>query len=270
MVQPPGEIPLSLSSFESLVDLLPDAVALVAEDGRVVAVNHHLERLFAAPRSDMVGKSVEMLVPKGSREAHKTERALYWDRPETRPMGEARELWGERGDGERFPVEISLSPVTLHEGKFVAAAVRDLSTARRAWADLHEAHVTLSAQLSELERRNRGLLGINRLSETLQAVLSEPEIHQIVAENGPRMFPRLSGRLWLRETGPDLALGASWGDASAAGTLARPEDCWAIRLGRVCGPVIPTTPRAARTWLARSITFVYRSSPWTSPSACCT
>lgn len=233
--QPAGDNSVGLGSFQSVVDMLPDAMVLVAEDGQVVAVNQQAERMFGASRTDIVGKSVDLLVPRASRAAHRHNRARYWAWPEVRPMGMARELSGERSDGECFPVEISLSPVTLQDGRFALAAVRDVSAARRAWEDLHEAHAILSAQLTELERRNRGLLGINQLFEMLQAVLSEPEVHQIVAENGPRIFPSLSGRMWLYETGSDLTVAASWGDPSEAGALARPEDCWAIRLGRVCG-----------------------------------
>ena len=248
----PGKPPLSpsrlglpsLSQLEPLADMLPDAVVLAAEDGRIVMVNRQAERMFSASRVDMVGKSVEMLVPKAYRSAHKRDRARYWAWPEVRPVGEAHELSAERSDGTCFPVEISLSPVDLEEGRFTAAAVRDVSAARRAWAELHEAHITLSVQLKELERRNRGLLGINRLSEMLQAVLSEPEIHQIMLENGPRMFPLLSAKLWLRDNASELVEAAWWGDASAAGILARPEDCWAMRLGRVCGLRYPdSAPR---------------------------
>jgi diguanylate cyclase (GGDEF)-like protein/PAS domain S-box-containing protein len=223
-----------------MLEVMPDAVVAVGQDGKIVMVNSQAERLFSRPRREMVGEPVEMLVPDELAAAHERHRERYRAWPDVRPMGVARELLAKRGDGTTLPVEISLSTLSAGPAGLVLAAARDVSRAHRAWAELVEAHAAVSGQLAELENRHQGLLRVNKLSELLRAVESEDEIHQAVAGNGPRLFPRLAGRLFLSDVPrTEVVLAASWGDSATLGPLSTPGECWAMRLGRPCGQRYP-------------------------------
>ncbi|MEA2685568.1 MAG: hypothetical protein QOE93_763, partial [Actinomycetota bacterium] len=118
--------------LRGLVAAAPDALLAVDPAGRIVYANDQTERIFGWSRAELVGQLVECLVPVGVTTTHPALRAAFAGHPENRPMGATLELWARRRDGSEFPVEISLSGFDTAEGPLVAAAIRDVTTARRA------------------------------------------------------------------------------------------------------------------------------------------
>src|SRR5262249_46991062 len=111
----------------NVVDAAPDAIVMVDEDGRILLVNRQTEAVFGYDRRELLGRSVEDLLPERFRHVHRGHRAEYRAEPRTRPMGVGITLSGRRKSGEDFPVEISLSPMQV-DGRFtVVAAVRDIT-----------------------------------------------------------------------------------------------------------------------------------------------
>jgi PAS domain S-box-containing protein len=118
------------ANFRSLLESAPDGVVIAGQNGRIVIVNRQIETLFGYERGDLIGQSVEVLIPERFRESHVAHRAAYQAAPRPRPMGMGLELFGRRKDGSEFPVEVSLSPVRTQDGPLVSVAIRD-STVRR-------------------------------------------------------------------------------------------------------------------------------------------
>ena len=118
--------------FRALLESAPDAMVIVDASGTIVLVNAQAERMFGFRRWEMRGRPVEMLVPAAARSAHQHHRADYFDTAHARPMGAGLELEGQRKDGTRFPVEISLSPLQTEGGPLVASAIRDMTERRQA------------------------------------------------------------------------------------------------------------------------------------------
>jgi two-component system sensor histidine kinase DevS len=111
----------------SLFDAAPDAILVVASDGEIAFANDPAAAVFHCTIDDLLGSSVESLVPSEHREAHVAQREGYVRHPRTRPMGSGIQLEAVRPDGTRFPAEISLSPLRLDGQTFTVAAVRDIS-----------------------------------------------------------------------------------------------------------------------------------------------
>lgn len=126
--------PLFDGPLGAFLHAAPDAIVVVGTDGRILAVNPLLERMFGWTREELLGREVEVLVPERYRVAHVKDRLAYARDPRTRPMGEGRELSGLRRDGSEFPVEISLSPLKTDTGTVVVSIVRDVGGRRDAEA----------------------------------------------------------------------------------------------------------------------------------------
>jgi PAS domain S-box-containing protein len=113
--------------YESLLEAAPDAILVVDAGGLIRVTNRQVQTLFGYEPGELVGKSIDMLVPERIREQHPFHRAKYVRDAETRPMGAGLELSARRKDGTEFPVDISLSAIETSEGVLVSAAVRDIT-----------------------------------------------------------------------------------------------------------------------------------------------
>jgi len=118
--------------FRALLESAPDAMVIVDQRGKIVLINSRTEEMFGYGRHELLGYSVEVLIPERFHERHLHHRTGYVQDPRQRPMGEELELFGLRKDGSEFPVEISLSPIRTPEGVLVAGAVRDITVRKRA------------------------------------------------------------------------------------------------------------------------------------------
>jgi len=127
-----GEIPYTdANAYRAVFEEAPDAILLVDARGRILEVNAETIRLFRYEREELVGASVDLLVPEEARGRHVREREEFAEAPRSRRMGVGIELAGRRKDGARIPVEISLSPLRSSSGLITIAIVRDLSENRR-------------------------------------------------------------------------------------------------------------------------------------------
>ncbi len=118
--------------FGLLLEATPDAMIIADAQGTIQLVNTQAERIFGYSRAEMLGRSVEMLMPSAVRRKHGDHVKRYTRDPELRMMGDGRELVATRKDGSEFQVEIALSPVNVEGSMFTFAAVRDITERRSA------------------------------------------------------------------------------------------------------------------------------------------
>jgi PAS domain S-box-containing protein len=157
--------------FNLVVEAAPNAMVLVNERGRITLVNVQTEKLFGYTRSELLGQSIEMLVPERFRRGHTGLRDSFNEAAVARPMGAGRDLYGRRKDGSEVPVEIGLNPISTGGATLTLAAITDITERKRA-EELRLLHAGVQQHASELEEVNRELASASRFKTQFVATMS--------------------------------------------------------------------------------------------------
>jgi PAS domain S-box-containing protein len=160
--------------YRGLLEAAPDAMVVVNPAGEIVLLNVQAENKFGYRRDELVGQQVKNIIPEGFAERLLADALRSVEDALAQQIGTGIELTGRRKDGSDFPIEIMLSPLESAEGILVTAAVRDITTRKRA-----EAH--LLQKVEELNRSNEELgqfayIASHDLQEPLRMVASYTQL----------------------------------------------------------------------------------------------
>ncbi len=121
--------------FRLVVESAPNGILLTSEDGTITLANATLEKIFGYGHGELIGRSVDILVPDEFKSGHTDQRRSFFSSPVSRPMGVGREFLACRKDGTEISVEIGLAPLRTSTGVHVLATIVDIS-ARKALDEL--------------------------------------------------------------------------------------------------------------------------------------
>ena len=135
-----------------LLETATQGIVSVDAQGTVITANHTLEEMFGWGRGELIGQSIERLMPSVFRDTHAQHRAAYFTTPHPRLMGGGLNLVGERKNGSTFPIEVSLNHVATSGGGRAFAFVTDITERHRAASALHERTTELEYRTTQLSR----------------------------------------------------------------------------------------------------------------------
>lgn len=178
----------SKEGLEALFEFATEGILVANDKGDIIKTNPATERMFGYAKGELLGKKVEVLVPTRHNHAHAGHRDKYNGNPHARAMGAAMDLYARRKDGSEFPVEISLSPFTASDGKFVIAFIIDITIRKKAEEAVKQQKKELELLNIDLEKRvkertmilEEAITELNRTKEDLNdALKKEKELNDL-------------------------------------------------------------------------------------------
>ncbi|MDB5253567.1 MAG: histidine kinase [Flaviaesturariibacter sp.] len=140
--------------LESLFNYATIGIVVTNRNGIITNFNPYAENQFGYDKADVLGKPVEVLIPRKFHGVHPEHRAQFHHHPEPRTMGEGRDLRARKKDGTEFPTEISLSDYRIGSETFVIAFVVDITVRKKA----QEVVIRQNKELEQTSQRIKEML----------------------------------------------------------------------------------------------------------------
>ena len=158
--------------FQVSVEAAPAGIVMIDQQGKILLVNAATERMFDYSRDDLVGQSIELLVPDAHRGRHPQDRQAFFAAKQSRQMGTGKDLYGRRRDGTGIPVEIGLNVVDSTDGVVVLGTIVDITERKMLEADQARMAEALKQQAESLAVLNSQLAESNEELEQFAYVAS--------------------------------------------------------------------------------------------------
>ncbi len=213
--------------FRLAIEAAPTAMIVVDRHGTITYANALSEPLFGYTPVEIVGESIERLVPARFRGHHVEYRKEFTADATRRSMGAGRDLYALRKDGSEVPVEIGLSPFETDDGAFAVAAVTDISQRKQMEADLierghdaehanrlkdqflamvsHELRTPLNAVLGWADILQRGDIDRTKRERAVNAIYTNARQQAQLIDELLDVSRIISGKLRLERVTIDLA-----------------------------------------------------------------
>ncbi len=181
----PEEAALQL---EAIIQSATDGIISIDARGRMVLVNQAAAKLFGYPKAEMLGQSINMLMPAHHAQQHDNYIARYMKTGEAQIIGIGREVMAQRKDGSQFPIRLSISEVEMGERRLFTGIVHDLTQQKTAESALQR----------EKERAQRYL----NIANTIIVILDRDGKIKLLNDKGRKIL----------EVEPNEAIGKDWVD----------------------------------------------------------
>jgi two-component system sensor kinase FixL len=117
-----------------------DGIVSIDESGRILSFNPAASRLFGYAPDEVIGQTVDVLMPEPYRSQHATYLRNYLKTGEAKIIGIGRQVEGRRKDGSLFPIDLGVTEIQLDKRRLFIGFIHDLSERRRFEARLRELH----------------------------------------------------------------------------------------------------------------------------------
>lgn len=185
--------------FRAAVDAAPNGMLMIDSKRKIILINQKIEEIFGYSRSELVGNTIEVVVPEDFRAPHPRFVESYLQKPAPRSMGIGRELFGRHKTGRLIPVEIGLQPVVANNETFVISSVVDITYRRNAEAEIKRK----TEEIEEFSYRTSHdlrspLKSISAMAECISENLEEKD-YSAVKDNADKISHLSSKLLTLTE-----------------------------------------------------------------------
>lgn len=174
--------------FETILNHVNEGILIADKQGTIILTNPRCTSLFGYDEGELIGQSVDTLVPSEHADRHVEHRETYMKHPVKRPMGKNMTLFGQRKNGEKIPIEISLSYYETDEGLYVIAFIIDIAERFEQQEKIKKMNSQLLALNESLEKKvtertmvlKEALTGLEQSRDELSKALEkEKELNEL-------------------------------------------------------------------------------------------
>lgn len=116
-----------LDILQVVSDAVSEGIVIVDQNQNIVSTNASANAIFGYTSNELVGKPLNILIPRSYHAKHGNYFTAFYDQSEKRKMGHGRGLFGLNKNNKEFPVEVGLNPFTLYGKTYVMALVMDVT-----------------------------------------------------------------------------------------------------------------------------------------------
>ncbi len=135
--------------FKILSEAVSEGIIVVNKDQIIVATNGSANDTFGYETDELIGKSLNVLIPQKYHHTHQDHFKGFVANSEKRNMGRGRDLYGVRKDGTEFPVEAGLNPFTIYDNSYVMALVIDITERKEQERKIQELNTKLEQKIED-------------------------------------------------------------------------------------------------------------------------
>jgi PAS domain S-box-containing protein len=147
----------AMSHLVSLFEHASEGFVVTSPEGNIILINPAACRMFGYSSDELLGQTIELLIPNKYRKGHVALREGFYAEPSNRVMGHGRDLHGQKRDGTTFPVEVSLSTYLHDNLRYATAFIVDISHRKKIEADMLQQQQQLQKVTEQLRNLNAEL-----------------------------------------------------------------------------------------------------------------
>lgn len=152
--------------FNILFEAASEGIIVVDATQNIVSSNLAADTMFGYEKGELVGKPLNVLIPRKYKAAHPGHFNSFMRHSEKRQMGHGRDLYGVTKDGKEFPVEAGLNPFEIKGERYVMSLIIDISVRKEAQRQIKELNSELESKIKvrtkELEESVQQLQNVNK------------------------------------------------------------------------------------------------------------
>jgi PAS domain S-box-containing protein len=122
-----GQFRSSQAQLQAILDNVVDSIIMIDAAGTIVSTNAAVVKMFDYQTEELVGKNVKMLMPEPNRSNHDGHLARYQSTGATKAIGVGRELEGLTRSGKVFPMELTITELSLEGQRMFVGLIRDVT-----------------------------------------------------------------------------------------------------------------------------------------------
>jgi PAS domain S-box-containing protein len=166
--------------FNVLFEAVSEGVVVVNSEQKIVSVNTSVERMFGYNTGELINQSLNILIPSNYHAGHGAHFKGFMMNKEKRQMGNGRDLYGARKNGDIFPLEAGLNPFQINGETFIMALVIDISVRKQQEEEIYKLNDELEKKVCE---RTKELSKTVQELKTVNIELDAENQKRIDAEN---------------------------------------------------------------------------------------